>query len=156
MNILTRTLASGAVCAIASLGLSPAPVHAAPVSPVEHFLFVIGPDDGGACPFPVQWDITTKFLNLELRNQFISGAPDDHITITNLATGATFSTAAGGVFHVRDLPAGGVLVTSTGILLMTHADLMLVGHWTSTISPDGTQSAFVGTGQSIDLCAALS
>ena len=82
---LASTAAVTSLCTVALLGLASSPAHAqSPVSPPEHDVFVIGPDDGGACSFPVQWDVTSRSLGLELPHSFLSLSPGWHLILTNL------------------------------------------------------------------------
>ena len=155
---LARTAAVTSLCTVALLGLPSAPALAgSPVSPPEHHVFVIGPADGGACPFPVQWDITSRSLGLELPHSFLSPSPDWHLTLTNLDTGKTWTPHGDGTIAFRDQPDGSVLQTLHGVNYTPLLDEQLIGTWSRSIDPEtGAHSGWAGSGTIVDVCDMLS
>jgi hypothetical protein len=156
MNTLIRTMAGSAACALVALGLSVAPTDAAsPVTPREHDVFVVTPADGGACPFPVQWDITTSSLGLDLPHHFFAMSPGWSVTITNLDTGKTLAPHGDGSVQYAELPDGSIRLTSDGVNYGPVSGHEFVGHLTRIFYTDGSVSDWMGTGRVIDLCALL-
>ena len=158
MNTLIRTLSGGAICTIAALVVSMAPAHAAsPVSPPEHDVFVIGPDDGGACSFPVQWDVTTRNLGIDKPFGFMAMSPTWEVTLTNVDTGKTWQPHGSGSVTFQEQADGSILQTAHGVNYTPFFDQQLIGDWSRYFFPDtGTFSDWVGNGTIVDICAMLS
>ena len=158
MNTLTRTLATGTVCTLASLGLSMAPAHAtSPVSPPEHDVFVIGPDDGGACTFPVEWDVTARNFGIDRPPSFLAMSPDWHLMLTNVDTGKTWTPHGDGTITFQEQDDGSILQTSNGVNYTPFFDQQLIGTWQRYYYPDtNTFSDWVGTGSIVNICDMLS
>lgn len=155
---LRRTLALTSLCTLASWGLAMTPAHAgSPVSPRERDIFVIGPADGGACSFPVQWDVTTRGVGIDRPHSFLSLSPGWSVTFTNLDTGKTWTPHGDGAISFQDQPDGSILQTSDGVNYTVFQDQQLIGHWSRSIDPDaGTVSDWVGSGTIVSICDELS
>ena len=155
---LASTAAVTSLCTVALLGLASSPAQAqSPVSPPEHDVFVIGPDDGAACSFPVQWDVTSRSLELELPHSLLGLSPGWHLTLTNLNTGKTWTPHGDGTIAFQDQPDGTILQTLHGVNYTPLLDQQLIGSWSRTIDPDtGTHSDWVGSGTIVNICDILS
>ncbi len=155
---LAPAAAATSFCAAALLGLAATPAHAdSPVSPLEHDIFVIGPADGAACSFPVQWDVTTRGLGIDRPPSFLSMSPDWHLTLTNLDTGKTWTPHGDGTISFKDQPDGSVLQTSNGVNYTPLFDQQLIGTWSRFYYPDtNTFSDWTGSGKIVNICDQLS
>jgi hypothetical protein len=146
------------LCTLALLGLASTPAHAkSPVSPLEHNVFVIGPDDGGACSFPVQWDVTTRGFGIDRPPSFLTMSPNWHLTLTNVDTGRTWTPHGDGTITFQEQNDGTILQTLNGVNYAPVLDQQLIGTWSRIIDPDtSTASDWVGRGTIVDICDKLS
>ena len=155
---LAPTAAVTSLCTVAVLGLASTPAHAtSPVSPPQHDVFVIGPDEGGACSFPVQWDVTTRGFDIDRPPSFLTMSPDWHLTLANLNTGLTWTPHGDGTISFQEQDDGTILQTLHGVNYTPLLDQQLIGNWSRTINPDtGTASDWVGSGTIVNICDMLS
>jgi hypothetical protein len=155
---LAPTAAATSLCTLALLGPIATPAHAqSPVSPPEQDIFVIGPDDGGACSFPVQWDVTSRGLGIDRPPSFLSMSPDWHLTLTNLDSGKTWTPHGDGTISFQDQPDGSILQTSNGVNYTPYFDQQLIGTFTRFYYRDtNTFSDWVGSGTIVNICDVLS
>ena len=135
---------------LAATVAGPAAHAESPVSPPEETTFV-----SLACGFPVLWDFSSGFHEIEAPFGIIDVSPQWSIMLTNLDTGKVWQQHGDGTFSVRERADGSALLTSNGVNFVTGRTA-LIGHFTATVSPDGEQSDWVGNGTVVDICAALS
>jgi hypothetical protein len=149
-----RHLIAAAAFALAGGATLAAPAQAdSPVQPPHSFDFVV---DNGVCAFPVEYSGTTRDLALDTPHGFITMTPNWRVTMTNTITGASWSPPGNGAITYSETDDGTFTVTSTGVSSDPGAELLLIGSWSRSFTPDGGDTGWVGHGQQIDVCRQLS
>ena len=115
----------------------------------------------GRCDFPIQYQLSGKAKLLTLPGgRFITTAPGQTATLTNLDTGKKVTLNITGAFHQTTDEDGNVVTMATGRNLLGDPDagfVLAIGNFSYVFDKNGNLvQSLEGEGQLIDVCSVLS
>jgi len=135
--------------------------HQQPPVPVEGSQVLEEGAVFGRCDFPILYELSGKAQLLTLPGgRFITTAPDQTATLTNLDTGQQEVLNITGAFHQTTLENGDVVTMATGRNLLGDPDagfVLAIGDFSFVFDKNGKLiQSLEGEGQLIDVCTLLS
>src|SRR5215213_10347399 len=131
----------------------PVPVEGSQVLPVGAVF--------GRCDFPILYELSGKAQLLTLPGgRFITTAPDQTATLTNVDTEKQVKLTITGTFHQTTDEDGNVVTMATGRNLLGDPDagfVLAIGNFSYVFDKNGNLvQSLEGEGQLIDVCSVLS
>ena len=160
MLALIAVFALAVAAPMAVAAAPPKPNPNAPV-PVEGSQILEPGAVFGRCDFPILYELSgkTKLLTLP-GGRFITTAPDQTATLTNLATGTKVTLNITGVFNQTTDENGNVVTMATGRNLLGDPEagfVLAIGNFSYVFDSKGKLvQPLQGEGQLIDVCELLS
>jgi hypothetical protein len=162
-NIMLALIAVLALAVAAPMAVAAAPPKPNPNAPVPvEGSQVLEPGAVfGRCDFPILYELSGKAKLLTLPGgRFITTAPDQTATLTNLATGKKVTLNITGVFNQTTDENGNVVTMATGRNLLGDPQagfVLAIGNFSYVFDAKGNLvQPLQGEGQLIDVCGLLS